>query len=245
MKEENNSLRKALTVLDLFLRRDRLTIKDIMQLTGYSKSAVNRIMSTLESTDYVIRTKEDYQYALANKVFFLGERTDLYRNILAVCGDEVEALSVRSGFSVTISVRERNMSVTIFKRESNSTMSLVPNVGDHKSLHCSASGKVLFAYTENKESLLEQILFNAVTEHTIVDKDRFLEAVERVKHEHVAYDDEELSPGLFCVAMPVVSKNGDFLCSISLSGYKPKMLEKMTEVKAELRQSIERIRERL
>jgi DNA-binding IclR family transcriptional regulator len=124
-------------------------------------------------------------------------------------------------------------------------MSLVPNVGDLKSLHCSAAGKILFAYTEAKEALLDQIVFTPVTEHTITDRDHFLEAVERVSRENVAYDDEELSPGLFCVAMPVISKSGDFLCSISLSGYKPKMLEHMAEVKTELRRTIESIRERL
>jgi len=241
MREENNSLKKALSVLDLFLKHEKLTIKEIMTETGYSKSAINRIMSSLESMHYVIRTKEDYQYSLGNKVYFLGERTDIYQNIVALCRDEVQWLSSESGFSVTLSIRENTKSVTIYKKESNSTMSLVPNVGERRSIHCSASGKVLYGYSEHKTPILEALTFESFTENTLLTKETFLKDVGHLYETGVAFDDEEFSPGLFCVAMPIFTPQKELLCSISLSGYKPKMLDNLDRLKALLATSITRI----
>lgn len=245
MREENNSLKKALSVLDLFLDHDKLTIKEIMHATGYSKSAINRIMATLETMHYVIRTKEDYQYSLGNKIYFLGERTDIYENIVAICRDEVKGLARESGVSVTLSIRENTDSVTIYKKESNVTMSLVPDVGERRSIHCSASGKVLFAYAENQTDIMNSLNFEPHTEHTLVTKALFLEDITKLQRLGYAYDDEEFSPGLFCIAMPIMTPQNELLCSISISGYKPKMLDHLDELKSLLKNTIERIELRL
>lgn len=245
MREENNSLKKALTVLDLFLNKDTLNIKEIMSLTGYSKSAVNRIMSTLDGMGYVYRSKDDFQYSLGNKLFFLGEKTNLYQNIVSQCSDEAEKLSLRSGLSVTMSTRDKNQSVTIFKRESSSTISLVPNVGDHKSLHCSASGKILVAFSDEASAIIDTLSFIPITEYTITDPSLYREAIREVQSNHYAVDDEELSAGMFCLAMPIFSKDRKLLCSLSISGYKPKMLSEMDRLHTMLKETIHDIEKNL
>ena len=59
MAERNSSLEKALAVLDLFQFRQRWTMTEIAQHTGYSNAAVARILNSLESMHYVFQDKID------------------------------------------------------------------------------------------------------------------------------------------------------------------------------------------
>ena len=241
MSEENNSAKKSLMILDLFLKNEKLGIKEIIDSTGYSKSAIHRIMSTLESANYIYKNTDENKYFLSSKLYFLGEKTNINRHIVHACKDPVEELSQKLRLTISVSIMEDNMCVVVYKKDSQQNMGLVPNVGERRHLHCSASGKVLTGFSTDKERIIDSLRYEKLTPNTIHTKECFIHAVNKAMIEGFAYDDEELAAGLFCIATPVLDINKKAICSLSISGYKVKMLENLDTIKKELKETADKI----
>lgn len=48
-----------------------------------------------------------------------------------------------------------------------------------------------------------------------------------VRAQKLAYDMEEVTEGLICVAAPVLAPDGIAVCSVSVSGYKERMIREL------------------
>jgi len=229
MAEKNNSLEKALTVLDLFQDRRRLTMTEAAQETGFSNAAVSRILNSLENMHYVYHDRIDGGYYLTDKLYILGRNTNLKNQLINVIDAPIGTLCRRVSFSVTVCVREGINSVTALRKDPQSglTMSLVQSVGDTMSLNTTATGKALTAFSGEYQELCRQIKYVRLTKKTVTDPDEFLDLMEEVRRQKLAFDMEEVTEGLVCVAAPVLAKDGIAVCSISVSGYKERMLREL------------------
>lgn len=235
MAEKNNSLEKALTVLDLFETRKRLTLASATSLTGYSKASLVRILNTMESKGYIYRDRIDSGYYLADKIYILGRNTDLSNQIVNVIGKPISELCRRCGFSVAVSILNGTRSSTILRKDPQTGLFLTPTAGDNISLNCSASGKVLVAFSDNSDELVDKIDYIRMTPKTVADREEFRELIVGVRTEKVAFDMEEITEGLVCVSVPVLDKTGRAICSISVSGYKERMVRDLYRTISQLR----------
>ena len=165
MAEKNNSLEKALAVLDLFQYRQRWTMTEIAQNTGYSNAAVARMLNSLESMHYIFQDRIDGGYYLTDKLYVLGRNTQLKNQLINVIDEPVETLCRRSGFSVTVSIRTGTRSVTVLRKDPQTglTMTLAQTVGDTMSLNTTASGKVLTAFSGEEKQLLNRMEYVKLT----------------------------------------------------------------------------------
>ncbi|GHS98532.1 IclR family transcriptional regulator [Synergistales bacterium] len=238
MPEKNNSLEKALKVLDLFITHNSLTMKNIIDLSGYSKGAVQRILVSLGNSHYLYRNEETGKYHLSGKLYLLAQNTDMQAEIINVLDEPAQKLSECLGFSVTVSMLIDYNTTPILRKDAQTTMSLVPRVGDIISPNCCAVGKVLIAYSRNPKGILDKLNYDQRTKNTIIDRKQLEEELERVKALGFAYDDEELAEGLFCVAAPLLDKAGYATCAISVTGYKPKLTARLDLIKSSLKSTI-------
>jgi IclR family acetate operon transcriptional repressor len=74
--------------------------------------------------------------------------------------------------------------------------------------HARASGKLLLAHADLMvvEDYLARHPLTARTPSTITNREAFFEALNRIREENVAYDREEYSIGLSCMAIPLGSR---------------------------------------
>ena len=68
-----------------------------------------------------------------------------------------------------------------------------------------------------RETYLASGPFVALTERTIVDPARLREELDAVRLQGFAIDDEEVAPGLRCMAVPLRRSDGRVLAAISVS----------------------------
>jgi DNA-binding IclR family transcriptional regulator len=89
-------------------------------------------------------------------------------------------------------------------------------------LHCSSVGKCILAYRrqESIRALLEDYTFTKYTEQTIQTKEALLEHLEQIRAQGFALDDEEMAPGVRCIAVPVYDYRNSVRYSIGVSGPK-------------------------
>lgn len=231
MSEQILSVEKTMNVLDLFLEYESLGVKQISDLTGYSKSSVHRILTTLEASKYLFQEKEHSNYMLTSKLYYLGQNTAVNKHLVNACVDAINELLGKISHTISISIREDTSTVTIYEAHEKQNLTLVPKIGSSRSVHVSAAGKVLTAFAKSKDEIASKIDYVKFTDYTIQNKSDFDKELEEVYSLGYACDDEELTLGLFCVAVPVFDKKGLIVCSISVSAFKSNILADFDKIK--------------
>lgn len=237
MSELNNSVIKAMTILDLFTKKEELSIAEIHEMTGFSSTAISRILSSFESMNYVYKSETNGKYLLGSKLYYLGTCTRLNTHLVDKAKDPIEQLSKKLMLTVSLSVIENYESVVIYQRQSDMIMGMLPTVGSKRALNCSASGKVKIAFSKDPLKIINTMTFHKYTENTIIDKDKYLEVINKTKMDRYACDDEELEKDLFCVAVPIIDISGYAVSGLSVSGYKNRMLEDFDKILSALNET--------
>ena len=230
MAERNSSLEKALKVLDLYQSQSRLTLTSIAQQTGLSNAAISRILNSLEEMKYIYKDKIDGGYYLTDRVFTLSRNTNIQKQIVNMLDEPVARLCRKCGLAVTVSVREGLKSYIAIRKNPYTGVAVVVSSEEMMSLNLTAAGKVLTAFSGESDKLAEEIDSVRLTHKSIVDKDEYKTLLEEVKESRLAYDMEEVTEGLVCVAAPVLSTDGTAICAISVSGYKERMVRSLYSV---------------
>lgn len=227
MAEKNNSLEKALKVLDLFQKRTRLTLTEAAQATGYSITSISRVLNTLQDSHYIYQDKLNGGYYLTDKLYILGTKTQLQNQLINVIDGPIERLCLRTGFTVTVSVRTGSESTIVIKKEPENALALMHHGGETMDLNCTATGKVLVAFSRDPEKITEMMSFRRLTPNTVTDRTEFLGLLDEVRERLLAYDMEEVTEGLVCIAAPVLDIEGYAVCAVSVSGYKDSMIKRL------------------
>lgn len=227
MAERNSSLEKALKVLDLYQFQRRLTLTSIAQETGFSNAAISRILNSLEEMHYIYQDKIDGGYYLTDRVFALSRNTNVQNQIVNMLDEPIARLCRRLGFSVTVSVRSGNKTYEAIRKNPAKGVALIANSEEQMSLNLTAAGKVLTAFSPDPDKLIEEIDFVRLTSKSITNRSEFKSIIEEVRMQKLAYNMEEITEGLVCVAAPVLAADGIAICAISVSGYKERMVRNL------------------
>lgn len=109
-------------------------------------------------------------------------------------------------------------------------MRIFTTIGSRMPAYCTGVGKAMLAYmdAETLNSLIPESM-EAITPHTITDKEAFLKHLKDIRSKGYAIDNEESSIGLRCIAAPIFDQNGDPKYAISISGPTVRMTEERIE----------------
>ena len=219
-KNLNQSIIKAFTLLDAFTTdKKEWGVRELATKSGYNKSTTYRLLSTLVSLK-VVQQNENEKYSLGSKLFELGNRVPLYQSLINETKAPIRDIAIAIQETVLYGVLKDNQVFYINKAESIQGLKISTSVGSYQSIHATAIGKVLLAFSSEtkKESILKSINFTAITRNTITKKNAFISALEKIKKQGYALDLEEFELGLICVAIPIFNKNNKLIGSISASG---------------------------
>jgi len=88
--------------------------------------------------------------------------------------------------------------------------SYAPKSGANLPLHASASGKLRIAFMPEaeREKILHNIILEPLTEHTITDRKKFADIIERVYSQGYATELEETDIGISSVGVPFFDVRG-------------------------------------
>lgn len=232
MAEQNNSLKKALSILDCFIYYDELTIAEIVKLTGYSKTSVQRILTTLQDCSYIIR-KPSGAYITGLKTFELGAKSNLNKQLATLLSGVIEELAHASGFMAHVHVLDENyQQSTVYNSlyTNVDSLSMIPNSPKNKSPNASAGGKCLVAFNRDYDVIADEIDYQKKTEYTIGNAMEFRKELSKIQKQGYSTDDEEVLYGFAGIAMPVITSPGENpICAISVTGHREILLESLEE----------------
>jgi len=216
------SLDRGIQVLLLLAERNSAGVTELAEALGVDKSTASRLVETLRAHDMVRLDPETRKYRLGFRILHLGESLKNNLNVIAIARPMLMELSGRINESVHFCAFNNNSVYVMDQVRSSKNYSLSATVGMIEPFHCSSVGKCILAFRrpDTIRALLENYEFTKYTENTIMTKEALLENLERIRSLGYAVDDEEMAPGVRCLAVPVYDYRNSVRYSIGVSGPK-------------------------
>lgn len=182
-----------------------------------SISAAYDLLNTLEEFGYV--RKLGYRYVLGHSVFLMWHRFLRQRGIVQLIRPELVRLAQNIHADVYVASYFDNEVVIIdVVRKSTEHMPKFP-IGAAIPGHALAVGKVILAHLPriNLEKYLETHQLNRYTPSTITERRALMIELTNVRLTGVAFDRQEYSESMACVAAPVCDGVGFVLAAIGVA----------------------------
>jgi DNA-binding IclR family transcriptional regulator len=184
-----------------------------------AKSTVYRLLQTLAARGYAVQDTASGRYQLGLKFLELGATVSDRLSILTVARPHLQRLMEAANETVQLGVLEGHEAVYADKIECARTIRMYSRVGRRSPLHCTSLGKVLLAYLP--ERALRAVLPSRLaryTARTITSMAVLRAALDVVRANGYAVDDEEFEDGLRCLAAPVRDHAGAVVASLGIAG---------------------------
>jgi DNA-binding IclR family transcriptional regulator len=217
-------VKSATRVLDIFEllveHPDGMSLSEICAGLGLPKSSGHALLTTLKQRGYLRGGRRERTYRLGPALFEIGSAyisgTDLVSDGQAIVWetsracDETVHLAVLDGADVLYVVKE----------EGTRTVRMVSAVGRRFPAYGTGVGKMLLSALDDgalAERYPDDAALPALTPRTISDPRALRAEVAATRARGYAFDHEESTPGLCCVAAPVYGAAGAMVAAMSIS----------------------------
>lgn len=196
-----------------------LTFTEILTRTELPRSSAHRLVKELTALGLLSYDTETKTYRGSFSLAAIGAQVTSNLDIRQTCRPAMKALQETLGYVVTLSICGEESGIYIDKIEPQDFgLRLHSEIGKSFPLHCTAMGKIHLAF--GTDSLRRAVLdkrLDAFTETTITDPEILRKALDQVRAQGYAIDDEEISRGLTCIGAPIFGLNGEVIAAMSLT----------------------------
>jgi DNA-binding IclR family transcriptional regulator len=213
------SIDRAVEILDCFMQNNELRLTEIVEMTGYHKSTVFGLVSTLKYHGLIDQDETSQKYRLG--IAFLGY-SDRVRNsldIVDIASPIMRDICDKIQETVHLGLLRGKSVIYIEKIESNQSIRIASAVGMSNPAYCTGVGKVLLSGIPNAAlSAHIPAVLEKRTPKTITSVSQLYDELDTIRKDGFGYDREEMEAGLYCVAFPIFDFYGKTAYAISVSG---------------------------
>jgi DNA-binding IclR family transcriptional regulator len=226
----SRAVAKAFHILDLLHLWGRpVTLNEMAQHAGLTKSSCFRLLHTLERLHFVAQ-QEDGRYIIAERNW-VNSATQVAQALLRGPQEVARQLNEEFRETVSIGVLFTNHIEVVQTFESSRVLRMTNTVGRILPPHASSMGKAIAAF--QAEAKCKQLLVSyglqRITEHTIVDELMLRQEFEKVRSRGYAHEAEESTKDGACFGAPIMLEGGtsqrNAVAAISISMPKSRVPE--------------------
>ena len=209
---------KGLQVIEAFdQERSRLTISEVAQRTGMTRAAARRYLITLTHLGYI--RQQDKLFSLTPQVLRLGQSYLHSARLPRIAQPLLYRLAYSLQEAASVGILDDDQLVCVAAVSAGRLVSATLQPGTRVPAFFTANGRVLLAALPQSqiEDFLSRLQPEAITAHTIVNKERLLLEIDRARAQGYAIVDQELELGLRTIAVPVRNFRGDTVAAINIS----------------------------
>lgn len=225
-------LERTFAVLDILASQaEPMSLKDISERTGLHPSTAHRILNDLAIGRFVDRPQAG-SYRLGMRLLELGNLVKARLDVRDAALIPMRELHRLTHQPVNLSVRQGDEIVYIERAYSErSGMQVVRAIGGRAPLHLTSVGKLFLAH-DDPQRVRQYATRTGLTGHTrnsITDLPRLERELHQVRLAACARDDEELEPGVRCMAAGVYDDQGRLVAGLSISAPADRLEESWME----------------
>jgi DNA-binding IclR family transcriptional regulator len=199
---------------------DELGVTELSKRLKLHKNNVFRLLATLESRGYIEQNRATENYRLGLKALELGQTFIKQMGLLRQARPILDRMVEECNETAYVAIFKENHIIYLDVVETSLTVRVVSRVGSRLPAYCTAAGKVHLAFMSDEEfdaTMTEQKLVQH-TPTTLTDVGRLKAELDLVRQNGYAVDNEELDPGVRCVAAPIRDYTRRIVGAVSISG---------------------------
>lgn len=216
---EVKSALRAVELLELLTFAERpLSFGQIGDALGYPRSSLHGLLGTLVRRGWV-ETADGGSYALGIRAWEAGHSYMRVQPLAERARRYMERVRDELNETVQMAILDGRWNVYIAKVDGTQQLALQSEVGRRLQAHATGLGKALLAGLDapQVDSLFEGVKLERFTPATIASKEELHRELARVRLRGYATDEEEYTPGVRCVAAPVLDHEGRVVAAMSVS----------------------------
>lgn len=193
-------------------------ISNISAQTDINKNMVSRILHTLKEGDWV-KCDEKSCYSLTLLPFKIASRVVEHTSLVNDAVLFLRNFWKKYGESTYLGILHDDQVLYLLHMDSVQPVKVAGVVGGSYPLYCTAPGKVLLAYCDEKtvSEYIETHTLKKCTENTLITKEKLLQELAQIRRMGYALDREEFGRGIVCIAAPVFGCRGEVLGTVGCS----------------------------
>jgi DNA-binding IclR family transcriptional regulator len=215
------AVERALQLVEIVAKsRMPLSITDLSKTLALAPSTIHRLLQTLVAQGYVIQYAQTKRYGVGRTISEIGRALLLRHDLASRSTPHLEALVAATGETANLASLYGTSAIYLNQVESPSMVRIRHALGSAAPLHASAMGKVFLA--DFSPAMLTDALEHSNLEHftarTITNRAKLERELLQTRKRGYAIDNEELEPGVRCIAAAVRGSSGLVISAIGISG---------------------------
>jgi DNA-binding IclR family transcriptional regulator len=203
---------RALDILDCFQDDAALSLKEIIDRTGLTRSRVMRLIGTLESRGYITENREQRIYYPGIKLSILGKSFDMNHQIESIIRPKLKQLALDTGESATLYVLDGLERVALVREEGSHAIRYSIREGQRHSIHRGgASSKILLAF--GPSDLLKNVKSIASAR-----SEKMIKQINAIRKNGYAISKGENIPDAHAIAAPVFDAERNLVGALGIAG---------------------------
>ena len=234
----NRTIQRTFEILDYAAENpEGVCLKDITEAMELSKSSAYVIVQSLLELGYLEPCiQNSKRYTLGVAAYTLGMQYISKIDFISLINPELKKLTDkwnRPGFAGILKGGK-----TIYVSSITPSGSLLRGwpAGTARDAHATDIGKAIIANRPDRNSLIENLSMERITERTITDRDAFLKDVQKVRKNGIAMDDGESEDSITSIAVPIFDSTGIAIAAMSIMSLSSQKSE-LDEIRKDLREA--------
>jgi DNA-binding IclR family transcriptional regulator len=242
------SVARAIDIL-LALEQGAQSLGKVAERTGLSKATAHRLLGSLAHGQLVIQDPSSGDYMLGPGCFGIADAVIRGLGGVGVIARPVlEELRDATQETIALHVRAGTQRVCVGQLASPQPVQFAARVGAANPLHTGSMGKLLLAFSEERErnQILDRMTLDRQTGTTVTDRDTLGREIERIRRRGYATSRGERVVGGAAMSAPVFGPHRRILAALSILGPDARLTEaKMREFRPLLIRAAQAISHRL
>jgi DNA-binding IclR family transcriptional regulator len=211
---------RAVHILQSFSRSEtELSLGELAERTGLSKSTAFRILQTLQGHRFIAYNPSSNRYSLGIKLFELGGIVFSTLKFRTVAEPFLDRLCHKGERTVLAATLEDGELFYIDQRERKASSRLVSQIGKRRPPHFGMLGKTLMAYLSEEEvdALLQRYPLEKIAPRAVVNPRIYKKHLKEIRTKGYTFEDNEAIVGMVGIAAPVRNHLGEVFAAVGVT----------------------------
>jgi DNA-binding IclR family transcriptional regulator len=216
-----NALVHGLAILRMFDEdQPLLGVSQIARQIGVHRSNASRLAASLHALGFLTRTADAGPYRLGPELIRLGRLASRDNDLAQQALGPLRRLVEQTGETGHIGILDGTEALTIAVVDGWHTVRMHSHVNKRSPAYCSSIGKSLLSGMDNAavRRLFQGRRLTAMTPNSLTSIAALIRELAEIRERGYAIDNEELEPGLRCIAAPIRGADGTVVAGLGLSG---------------------------